>query len=140
MVSATQAEQPHWITSLATTTPRLEQGSHYDTQTQPHDNGVVTGNYGVSKGLRNYSRKKFEVIPAVPPYIVNNSASRDGFGDWQFLVKYRVSIPHVQEVFGRERKPITPIITRARTATTPSSISLPESSSDAFTSSDTRSP
>jgi hypothetical protein len=35
---------------------------------------------------------KFEVILAVPPYIVNNPDSpQNGFGDWQFLVKYRIA-------------------------------------------------
>ncbi|HWO31015.1 MAG TPA: hypothetical protein VNO32_19650 [Candidatus Acidoferrum sp.] len=34
MVSATQAQPPHWITSLATTTPRLEEEFRYDIQWQ----------------------------------------------------------------------------------------------------------
>jgi len=92
MVSATQAEQPHWITPLATTTPRLEQEFRYDIQWQTHNSGVTTDNYGVSKGLEIIPAKNFEVILAVPPYIVNNPDSpHDGFGDWQFLVKYRIA-------------------------------------------------
>src|SRR5271167_2558686 len=81
MVSATQAEQPHWITPLATTTPRLEQEFRYDIQWQTHNNGVTTDNYGVSKGLEIIPATKFEVILAVPPYVVNNPDSKDGFGD-----------------------------------------------------------
>jgi hypothetical protein len=92
MVSKTQAEQPHWITPLATTTPRLEQEFRYDFQWQTHNSGVTTDNYGVSKGLEIIPAKNFEVILAVPPYIVNNPDSpHDGFGDWQFLVKYRIA-------------------------------------------------
>lgn len=92
MVSATQAEQPHWITPLATTTPRLEQEFRYDIQWQTHNNGVTTDNYGVSKGLEIIPAKNVEVILAVPSYIENNPDSpHDGFGDWQFLVKYRVA-------------------------------------------------
>jgi hypothetical protein len=92
MVSATQAEQPHWITPLATTTPRLEQEFRYDLQWQTHNNGVTTDNYGVSKGLEIIPEKNVEVILAVPPYIVNNpDSANDGFGDWQFLVKYRIA-------------------------------------------------
>jgi hypothetical protein len=92
MVSKTQAEQPHWITPLATTTPRLEQEFRYDIQWQTHNSGVTTDNYGVSKGLEIISAKNLEVILAVPPYIVNNPDSpHDGFGDWQFLVKYRIA-------------------------------------------------
>jgi hypothetical protein len=92
MVSQTQSEQPHWITPLNTTTPRLEQEFRYDMQWQTHNSGVTTDNYGVSKGLEIIPEKNVEVILAVPPYIVNNPDSiHDGFGDWQFLVKYRVA-------------------------------------------------
>jgi hypothetical protein len=92
MVSKTQAEQPHWITPVATTTPRLEQEFRYDIQWQTHNSGVTTDNYGVSKGLEIIPEKNLEVILAVPPYIVSNPDSpHDGFGDWQFLVKYRIA-------------------------------------------------
>ena len=91
MVSETQSEQPHWITPLATTTPRLEQEFRYDIQWQTHRDGVTTDNYGVSKGLEIIPAKNVEVIVAVPPYVVNNPDSPDGFGDWQFLVKYRLA-------------------------------------------------
>jgi hypothetical protein len=91
MVSETQAEQPHWITPLATTTPRLEQEFRYDIQWQTHNNGVTAENYGVSKGLEIIPAKNFEVILAVPAYVVNNPDSKNGFGDWQFLVKYRIA-------------------------------------------------
>ena len=42
MVSATQGEQPHWITPLATTTPRLEQESRYDIQARSSGNAAVS--------------------------------------------------------------------------------------------------
>ena len=96
MVTETQAEQPHWITPLATTTPRLEQEFRYDLQWQTHNNGVTTDNYGVSKGLEIIPAEKFEVILAVSPYVVNNPDSPDGFGDWQFLVKYRIATQNEQ--------------------------------------------
>lgn len=91
MVSGTQAEQPHWMTPLATTTPRLEQEFRYDIQYQPHNSGEFTDNFGVSKGLEIIPAKNFEVILAVPNYDVSNPDSRNGFGDWQFLVKYRIA-------------------------------------------------
>jgi hypothetical protein len=92
MVTQTQSEQPHWITPLATTTPRLEQEFRYDIQWQTHNSGVTTDNYGVSKGFEIIPQKNTEVILAIPPYIVNNPDSpQDGFGDWQFLVKYRLA-------------------------------------------------
>jgi hypothetical protein len=92
MVSETQAAQPHWITPLNTTTPRLEQELRYDIQWQTHNSGVTTDNYGVSKGLEIIPARNWEVILAIPPYIVNNpDSAKDGFGDWQFLVKYRIA-------------------------------------------------
>lgn len=92
MVTQTQSEQPHWITPLNTTTPRLEQEFRYDLQWQTHNSGVTTDNYGVSKGLEIIPSPHWEVILNVPPYIVNNPDSpNNGFGDWGFLVKYRIA-------------------------------------------------
>ena len=91
MVTETQSQQPHWITPLATTTPRLEQEFRYDIQWQTHNSGVVTDNYGVNKGLEVIPEKNVEIIASVPSYVVNNPDSANGFGDWQFLVKYRIA-------------------------------------------------
>lgn len=91
MVTQTENEQPHWIVPLVTTTPTLHQLFRDDIQWQTHNTGVTTTNYGVSKGLEVVPQKNIEVILAVPPYIVNNPNSPDGFGDWQFLVKYRIA-------------------------------------------------
>ncbi len=92
MVTHTQNQQPHWITPLATTTPRLEQEFRYDIQWQTHNSGVTTINYGVSKGLEVIPARNFEAILSVPAYEVDNPDSpNDGFGDWQFLVKYRIA-------------------------------------------------
>ncbi len=92
MVSRTQAEQPHWVTPVATTTPRLEQEFRYDIFWQPGNTGITTENYGGGKGLELIPQKKVEVIVVAPPaYLVhNNPAVLDGFGDWSFLVKYRM--------------------------------------------------
>jgi len=85
------AEQPPWITPLATVTPRLEQEYRFDDQRQTHNNNEVTQNFGVNKGLEIIPAKNFEVILAVPLYIENNpDPAQDRFGDWQFLVKYRI--------------------------------------------------
>jgi hypothetical protein len=91
-VDKTQAEQPHWITPLATTTPRLEEEFRYDIDWQVNNEGVTTENYGNGKGLELIPAEHFEVILVAPPaYIVhNNPAVNDGFGDWGFLVKYRI--------------------------------------------------
>lgn len=90
-VNETQAEQPHWITPLATTTPRLEEEIRYDQLWQVNARGITTDNYDGGKGLELIPFKKVEVILNAPPYLVHNSpAVHDGFGDIAFLVKYRM--------------------------------------------------
>jgi hypothetical protein len=90
-VDETQAAQPHWITPLATTTPRLEEEFRYDILWQTNNSGFTTENYGGSKGLELIPWKKVEVILSVPPYFSHeNPATPNGFGDFQFLVKYRL--------------------------------------------------
>jgi hypothetical protein len=88
-VDKTQSEQPHWITPVATTTPRLEEEVRYDQLWQVNSAGVTTDNYGGGKGLELIPAEKVEVIFNVPPYLVhNNPKVQDGFGDVAFLVKY----------------------------------------------------
>lgn len=90
-VDKTQAEQPHWVTPLATTTPRLEEELRYDQLWQVNTKGVTTNNYDGGKGLELIPFEKVEVIFNVPPYLVHNSPGvHDGFGDVAFLVKYRL--------------------------------------------------
>jgi hypothetical protein len=90
-VDKTQREQPHWITPLATTTPRLEEELRYDQLWQPNNKGVVTDNYGGTKGLELIPFERVEVIINTPPYLVHNDPNtRDGFGDAGFLVKFRL--------------------------------------------------
>lgn len=90
-VDRTQAGQPHWITPVATTTPRLEQEFRYDIFWQTNNEGITAQNFGGGKGLELIPFEKVEVILSVPPYLShNNPAMRDGFGDFQFLLKYRL--------------------------------------------------
>ncbi len=52
----------------------------------------MVSRYGGGKGLELIPQKNIEVIVVAPPaYLVhNNPAVLDGFGDWSFLVKYRM--------------------------------------------------
>jgi hypothetical protein len=88
-VSRTQAEQPHWITPVFTTTPRLEEEFRYDIGWQNTAKGDVT-NFGGGKGLELIPSEHTEIIVSPPPYLAHeNSALPDGFGDTSFLLKYR---------------------------------------------------
>ena len=90
-VDKTQAEQPRWITPLATTTPRLEEELRYDQLWQENAKGVTTNNYDGGKGLELIPFEKVEVIFNLPPYIDHNSpTAKNGWGDIAFLVKYRL--------------------------------------------------
>jgi hypothetical protein len=90
-VDKTKDEQPHWVTPLATTTPRLEEEYRYDQLWQTNAKGVTTDNYDGGKGLELIPFEKVEVILNVPPYLAHNDLKvRDGFGDVAFLVKYRL--------------------------------------------------
>jgi len=90
-VDKTQAEQPHWITPVATTTPRLEEELRYDQLWQVNNEGLTTDNFDGGKGLELIPFEKVEVIFNIPPYLEHNTPkTKDGFGDVAFLVKYRL--------------------------------------------------
>jgi hypothetical protein len=90
-VTDTQAAQPHWVTPLATVTPRLEQEfrSDFDREiTSPHTDTWI---YGNGKGLELIPERHIELLFNVPPYIQHNSpTAKDGFGDTVLLMKYRL--------------------------------------------------
>jgi hypothetical protein len=89
-VSATQAEQPHWVTPLVTVTPRLEQEFRSDFVRQTATSLKETWNYGNSKGLELIPYKRVELLFNVPPFIAHDyHPSKDGFGDLSFNSKYR---------------------------------------------------
>lgn len=88
-VTKTQAEQPHWITPVFTTTPRLEEEFRYDLGWQETARGGVS-NYGGGKGVELIPTEHTEFIISPPPYITHeNPLIHDGFGDMSFLMKYR---------------------------------------------------
>jgi hypothetical protein len=88
-VSATQAEQPHWITPLVTVTPRLEQEFRTDFVHQYNPKTFAVWNYGNSKGLELIPERHTEIIVNLPPFYNRSNGERDGFGDISFLGKYR---------------------------------------------------
>jgi hypothetical protein len=88
--TAIQAEQPHWITPLATTTPRLEQEFRADFLWRTAPNGTETTVYVNGKGLELVPFNPVELIIGVPSYVVHRNATSNGWGDWPLLVKYRI--------------------------------------------------
>ena len=88
-VSATQAEQPHWVTPLVTVTPRLEQEIRTDFVHQYNTKRFAVWNYGNGKGLELIPERHTEIIVNVPPFYNRSNGALDGFGDISFLGKYR---------------------------------------------------
>jgi hypothetical protein len=89
-VSATQAEQPHWVTPLVTVTPRLEQEIRTDFVHQYNPKRFAIWNYGNSKGLELIPERHTEIIVNVPPFFNRSNGASDGFGDISFLAKERI--------------------------------------------------
>jgi hypothetical protein len=86
-VKQAQDSQPHWITPVATTTPRLEEEVRYDIGWQQAGNGSHLVNYGMGKGLELIPTTSTEVIINIPPYedrTIKKPAT--GFGDDPILL------------------------------------------------------
>jgi hypothetical protein len=89
-VSATQAEQPHWITPLVTVTPRLEQ--EFRTDFVRTTNGALYNkwNFGNGKGFEIIPTGHIELLVNLPPFFSHTApGDNDGFGDISFNSKYR---------------------------------------------------
>jgi len=88
-VSRTQAAQPHWMTPLVTVTPRLEQEFRFDMVHQVTTSGDMTV-LDNGKGLELIPTRRTELLVNLPPYLVHeNPATKDGWGDASFVMKYR---------------------------------------------------
>jgi hypothetical protein len=88
-VTKTQAAQPHWITPLFTTTPRLEEEFRTDIVWTPTAGGDSL-NYGGGKGLELIPSYNTEIILGLPPYQVPPNAPAGG-GNIPITLKYRLA-------------------------------------------------
>src|SRR5215469_8181735 len=71
-VDKSKEEQPHWLTPVATTTPRLEEEYRYDQVWQTNNSGISAHNFDGGKGLELIPFEKVEVIINAPPYLRHN--------------------------------------------------------------------
>jgi hypothetical protein len=88
---AAGAVQPNWPTPLVEADPRLTQYYRASVSTQRAAAGNRTTSYGNGRGggIIAWNRAQFDLLP--PPYVRQNSAAPDGFGDPAAAVKYRIS-------------------------------------------------
>lgn len=89
-VTATQNEQPHWVTPVVLVTPRLEQEVRTDFVHYHNNSGHEIWNYGNGKGLELIPEKHTEIIVNIPPFFDRSNGEADGFGDITFLAKERI--------------------------------------------------
>ncbi|MGD0892115.1 MAG: hypothetical protein ABR923_11310 [Terracidiphilus sp.] len=89
--SATQAKQPAWIVPLVTTYTGLIQVARTDFTRQVAPAHTDTWNYDNSKGLNLVPWANTELVVDLPPYIQHNTKAINGWGDFSFLVKYRIA-------------------------------------------------
>jgi hypothetical protein len=91
MVERAQDGQPHWISPLITTTPRLNQRFRYDFTGQARPNDVDLTNYGNSKGVELILADHVAVTFGIPGYVIRDTprGQQTGWADETFLAKYR---------------------------------------------------
>jgi len=93
-VSQIQSEQPHWVTPLATVTPRLEEELRYDEDRESLSGGRTLTSFGGGKGLELIPAENIEVILNVPAWETesgeNGAPRKQGWADESFLFKYRL--------------------------------------------------
>ena len=96
-VSATQAEQPHWLAPIFTATPRLEDMFVYDIARQNTAKGDLTS-FGGTKGLLLIPSENLNIVTTPPSYFAHANANiHDGFGDASFLLKYRIAASNEEQ-------------------------------------------
>ncbi|HZC81395.1 MAG TPA: hypothetical protein VE222_06685, partial [Nitrospiraceae bacterium] len=89
-VDKARAASPHFVSPIVTTHVMLVQQFRYDMSWQQDPSGgTVTANYGASRGLEIIPATHLEVGLFPPNYLVHQSNTPDGFGDFSFQVKYR---------------------------------------------------
>jgi len=88
----TLASQPYWPTPVVTPSSGLLQLFRTDFSRQISPTGTDTWTYGGTKGFDLVPWYKVEVDVLIPPYIQHNiPSSKDGFGDFSMLLKYRLA-------------------------------------------------
>jgi hypothetical protein len=98
--SATQAKQPAWAVPVITTYTGLIQVARTDFLRQITPARTNTWNLDNSKGLNLVPWANTELAVDLPPFIKHNlpapASSKDGFGDFSFLAKYRIATGNAQ--------------------------------------------
>ena len=98
MAEHTQAEQPDWLSPIATTSGRLKQELRYDVWRQNIRSGETDYTLGGGKGLEFIVAPRLQLMLGVPSYVVHTPGGpHDGFGDTPVMMKVRLASASVKE-------------------------------------------
>ena len=99
MAERTEAEQPDWLSTIATTSGRLKQEFRYDVWRQ-NTRSETDYTFGAGKGLEFIVAPRLQLMVGVPSYVVHTPSGsvpfaqgtpRDGFGDAPLMLKVRLA-------------------------------------------------
>jgi hypothetical protein len=91
MADSVGAQQPNWLSPVATTSGRLKQELRYDSWRQPGAAGSSVYNFGAGKGLEFVVAPRVQLMVGAPPYTLPTLAGKNGgFGDLPVMLKARL--------------------------------------------------
>ncbi len=92
MAKRTEAEQPNWLSPIATTTGRLKDELRFDAWRPISPTGQPYGSLGGGKGLEFIVNPRVQLLVGVPTLVeYPHSESRTGFGDMPLMAKIRIA-------------------------------------------------
>jgi len=92
MAERIQAEQPDWLSPIATTSGRLKQEFRYEVWRQTTPTGETVYTVGGGKGLEFIVAPRLQLMVGVPSYVAHEpSGPRNGFGDMPLMLKVRLA-------------------------------------------------
>jgi len=92
MAEKAQANQPDWLSPLATTSGRLKNEFRYDIWDQPASGGNRSYQFGGNKGLEFITSSRTQILIGVPTYTLTSpNGPPGGFGDLPLMLKFRIA-------------------------------------------------
>lgn len=92
MADRAEAQQPDWLSPLATTSGRIKQEMRFDTFDQPTPGGGRNYQFGGNKGLELITSPRTQILLGVPSYTAQSrNGPPAGLGDLPLMLKFRVA-------------------------------------------------
>jgi hypothetical protein len=92
MARRTEAEQPDWLSPIATTSGRLKDEFRFDVWRPISTSGQPDYTFGGGKGLEFIVAPRVQLQIGLSSYLeYPHNESRDGFGDMPLMLKFRVA-------------------------------------------------